>query len=96
MQQQKLQDLSKPTKPSSTSAAWYSEDFRFDVLSKIYFIDAYFTSYKSKKDREYISYHVSNPVTIYRHIMYKLQHDGLHAEHAIIFKATLRSFSAGD
>ena len=27
-------------------------------------------------------------------IRYKLQHDGLHAEHATIFKATLRSFSA--
>ena len=30
-------------------------------------------------------------------IMYKLQHDGLlHAEHATIFKATLRSFSGGE
>ena len=29
--------------------------------------------------------------------MYKLQHDGLlHAEHATIFKATLRSFSGGE
>ena len=88
------ESLLKSTMPSSASAPSHSRHSMFHQKYTLLMHTSFHTKVKKIENTFLITFQIP---LLSIGIMYKLQHDRfLHAEHANIFKATLRSFSAGE